>query len=74
MLFGMLKYDLLMKKWERVMKFTHKKKMVNFHEISTWSFEKGSLNCALKLFLLKNFLNQLDLITNSFYFLNFNFH
>ena len=56
------------------MKFTHKKKMVNFHEISTWSFEKGSLNCALKLFLLKNFLNQLDLITNSFYFLNFNFH
>ena len=36
--------------------------------------KKGSLKGALKLFLLENFLNQFDLITNSFDFLIFNFN
>ena len=33
-----------------------------------------SVNCALKLFLLENVLNQFDLITSSLDFLIFNFN
>ena len=47
---------------------------MNFTRYLPGVLKKGSLICAVKLFLLENFLNQFDLITNSFIFLVFNFN